>query len=184
MQAACNPAFADLLDCGIAADERGQCIRSRDTPEPCEIASGDGENLEHENLLLAPFHDPAGEEDDADTIDRDQRDHIADLREEVKRVHLCPLLAVFRDEPVDDPLIEGPLVGGEIREHHLREATDRTVGRGIAIVERARVLRDEGFTEGPDLAGHLVSPLLTVPNIASRYRDCNRIIFARCDFFA
>ena len=69
--------------------------------------------------------------------------------------HGSTLSSVVCDDAVDHALIESALVGGEILEHHSREALKRTARVRVAIRESVAVLRDEGLDEGVDLAGHL-----------------------------
>ena len=69
------------------------------------------------------------------------------------------LSGVVGDDAIDNALIEGALVGGEILEHHPREALQRTARIRVAIRESVAILFDENLGEGVDLAGHLRSPV-------------------------
>lgn len=72
-----------------------------------------------------------------------------------------PILSgVVGNDAVDHALIEGALIGGKILEHHPREALERTARVRVTIREGVAVLRDEGFGEGVDLAGHLACSCL------------------------
>lgn len=67
-----------------------------------------------------------------------------------------PILSrVVCDDAVNHALIESALVGGKIRQHHPSEALQRTARIRVSIREGIAVLRDEGLSEGVDLAGHL-----------------------------
>lgn len=76
--------------------------------------------------------------------------------------HGPTLSSVVGNNAVNHALIESALVGGKILEHHPREALKRTARVRVTIREGVAVLRDEGLSEGVDLAGHLVSPVCVV----------------------
>lgn len=70
--------------------------------------------------------------------------------------HGPTLSSVVGNDAVDHALIESALLRGKILEHHPREALKRPgERRRVAVCEGVVVLRDEGFGEGVDLAGHL-----------------------------
>ena len=69
--------------------------------------------------------------------------------------HGSTLSSVVGNDAVDHALIEGALLGREVFHHHPREALQRTARVRVTIREGVAVLRDEGFGEGVDLAGHL-----------------------------
>ena len=69
--------------------------------------------------------------------------------------HGSILSGVVGNDAVDHALIEGALVGGQVFHHHPREALQRTARIRVSVREGVTVLRDEGFGEGVDLAGHL-----------------------------
>ena len=69
--------------------------------------------------------------------------------------HGPTLSSVVGNDAVDNALIEGALIGRQVFHHHPREALKRTARIRVTMRERVAVLRDEGFGEGVDLAGHL-----------------------------